>query len=121
MSNHSRLLSAALTVALATTVVPAAAPAAMTSQAAARMQTTQARLGGRGFRRAPLSRRRPRRPYRPSPFHGLFGGLLKVLGLAYLAHLLFGWGAGGNPFGLLVLAAVILWLGTRRRRRPAYW
>jgi hypothetical protein len=47
--------------------------------------------------------------------------MLKVLGIAYLAHLLFGWGAGGSPFGLLILGAVILWLATRRRRRPAYW
>lgn len=106
-------------------LLPAAAPAATTSKVAAQVQTTQARLGGRAFRRAPVYRRWPRAPYRrayrPSPFHGFFGGLLKVLGIAYLAHLLFGWGAGGSPFGLLLLAAVVLWLATRRRRRPAYW
>jgi uncharacterized membrane protein len=125
MSNQLRLLSAAVAAVLATTVLPAVAPAATTSKAAARMPTTQARLGGRAFRRAPAYGRRPlapyRRAYRPSPFHGFFGGLLKALGIAYLAHLLFGWGAGGSPFGLLILAAVILWLATRRRRRPAYW
>jgi uncharacterized membrane protein len=123
MSKRVRLLSTALAAVFATTLVPAVAPA--TSHAAARVQTTQARLGFRSFRRAPVYRRAPRAPYRrsyrPSPFHGFFGGLLRVIGIAYLAHLLFGWGAGGNPFGLLILAAVILWLATRRRRRPVYW
>jgi predicted lipid-binding transport protein (Tim44 family) len=125
MSNQIQLVSAALAAVFATTVVPAAAPAAMTAKVAPRMQTTQARFGGRAFRRAPAYRRWRRAPYRrayrPSPFRGFFGGLLKVLGLAYLAHLLFGWGAGGSPFGLFLLAAVVLWLATRRRRRPLYW
>jgi predicted lipid-binding transport protein (Tim44 family) len=125
MSNQLRLLSAALAAVLAMAVAPAVAPAAVTSKAALRTQTTQARFSGRFFRRAPVYRSRPRAPYRrayrPSPFHGFFGGILKMLGIAYLAHLLFGWGAGGSPFGLLIFAAVILWLSTRRRRRPAYW
>jgi uncharacterized membrane protein len=126
MSKYIRLLPAALAVVLATTVVPPVASATVRSNAAP-AQTTQARFGGRAFRPAPgyRSRRWPRTPYRrayrPSPFRGFFGGLLKVLGLAYLAHLLFGWGAGGSPFGLFLLAAVVLWLATRRRRRPLYW
>jgi uncharacterized membrane protein len=125
MSNQVRSLAAALAVVLAAMVLPASAPAAVTAKAGVQTQTSQARLGGRGFRRAPLYRRWPRssyrRPYRPSPFHGFFGGVLKALGIAYLLHLMFGWGAGGSPFGLLVLGAVILWLATRRRRPPAYW
>ena len=125
MSNRLRFLPPALAVVFATTVVPAPAPAAVAPRAAGQTQTSQARLGLRSYRRAPLYRPRARTPYRrayrPSPFHGFFGGLLKVLGIAYLAHLLFGWGAGGSPFGLLILGAVILWLATRRRRRPAYW
>jgi uncharacterized membrane protein len=125
MSKHIGVLAAALAAVLALTAVPAVASA---TPKAARVQTTQARLGGRSFfRRAPAYRDRRwsrtpyRRAYRPSPFRGFFGGLLKLMGLAYLAHLLFGWGAGGSPFGLFMLAAVILWLATRRRRRPVYW
>ena len=125
MSNRFRFLPAALAVVLATTVAPAPASAAVTSHAAGQMQTSQARFGLRSYRRAPLYRPRARTPYRRtyrrSPFHGFFGRMLKVLGIAYLAHLLFGWGAGGSPFGLLILGAAILWLATRRRRRPAYW
>jgi len=45
--------------------------------------------------------------------------VLELLGIAYLVHLLFGWGAGGSPFGLLLLGAFALWVVTRRRR--AYW
>lgn len=125
MSKRCRLLGAALAAVLATAVAPAVAPAATTAKGAAGAQTTQARLGFRSFRRAPVYRRWPRtsyrRAYRPSPFRGFFGGALKLLGIAYLAHLLFGWGAGGSPFGLFILAAVVLWLATRRRRRPVYW
>jgi hypothetical protein len=104
--------------------VPASAPAAVTSRAAG-VQTSQARFGYRSYRRAPIYRARPRTPYRRtyrrSPFHGFFGGVLRALGIAYLVHLIFGWGPGGSPFGLLLLTAAILWLLTRRRRRPAYW
>ena len=126
MSKYIHILPAALAAVLATTVVPPVASATVGSNVA-RVQTTQARFGGRFFRPAPAYRYRRwgrtpyRRAYRPSPFRGFFGGVLKVLGIAYLAHLLFGWGAGGSPFGLFMLAAVILWLATRRRRRPLYW
>src|SRR5689334_16379684 len=124
MSKYLHILPAALAVVLAATAAPAAASAGVVSKPA-QVQTTQARLGGRAFGRSPFSRRwRPspyRRAYRPSPFRGFFGGVLKVLGLAYLAHLLFGWGAGGSPLGLFMLVALIMWLTTRRRRRAAYW
>ena len=72
--------------------------AATPAPSAAVVHTSQARLGGRGF-----------------------GGFLKVLGIAYLAHLLFGLGGGGSPFGLFLLVAIVLWLVSRRRRRLAYY
>jgi hypothetical protein len=46
--------------------------------------------------------------------------VLQALGIAYLAHLLFGWGAGGSPLGLILLIGLVLWLVTRSRRRMAY-
>jgi hypothetical protein len=68
-------------------------------------------------RYAPRSRSRYSRPHFG---RRLFHGFLQALGFAYLAHLLFGWGAGGSPLGLFLLAAIVLWLVTRRRRR-AVW
>jgi hypothetical protein len=47
----------------------------------------------------------------------LFRGVLQALGIAYLAHLLFGWGGGGSPLGLLLLLGLVLWMATRSRRR----
>jgi hypothetical protein len=110
-----------------------AAPAAAAAPAGApvaAVKTNQARLG-RGFGRstfrsrprvAPTSRSR-RSPYRVRPHLGrrLFRGALQALGIAYLAHLLFGWGAGGgSPLGLLLVLGVILWMASRRRRRVVY-
>src|SRR3954452_10672298 len=96
------------------------------------VKVNQARFfgGGRNFGRSPY-RSRPRytpasryrrSPFRTRPHFGrrLFRGFLQALGIAYLAHLLFGWGAGGSPFGLLLLGALVLWLVTRRRRRVVY-
>src|SRR3954453_1584649 len=111
-----------------------AAPAAAATPSGAPVgvvKVNQARFGGgRGFGRSPY-RSRPRytpasryrrSPYRARPHFGrrLFRGFLQALGIAYLAHLLFGWGAGGSPFGLLLLCALVLWLVTRRRRRVVY-
>ena len=125
MSNHARILPALLCSLLAAAAVPAPAAAA-----AGKAQTTteQSRLG-RGFgRRSPSVGTRPRTrarsPYRarrPFTARRFFGGVLKALGLAYLFNLLFGWGAGGSPFGLLLLAALILFAVTRRRRRVTYY
>jgi hypothetical protein len=112
-------------------VVLAAAPAGALAAAPAKSQaqTSQARLFGRSFaRRTPAFgsryRYRTRSPYtrayrRPHLWRGFFGGVLKALGIAYLFHLLFGFGPGGSPFGLLLLVALVAWLLGRRTRRPA--
>jgi len=116
---------------LALGAVPAAAATSGGLPVAA-TKANQARLGGgRAFGRSPY-RSRPRytpasryrrSPYRARPHWGrrLFRGVLQALGIAYLAHLLFGLGTGGgSPLGLLLLFGLILWMVTRRRRRLAY-
>ena len=127
MSNSARILPALLCALLAAVAVPAPAAAVAGK---AQMTTDQSRLG-RGFgrrspsfgRSRPRSTRSPYRARRPFTARRFFGGVLKALGLAYLFNLLFGWGPGGSPFGLLLLAAIVLFLATRRRRsrRPAYY
>jgi MYXO-CTERM domain-containing protein len=109
---------------IATLLVPAA-PAMASSSTTTASQTNQSALG-RGFgRRTPSFGSRSRYRYRPSSrsyrrprlgFGRFFGGVLKFLGLAYLFNMLFGWGAGGSPFGLFLLLALILLFATRRRR-----
>ena len=121
----------AILVALGAAPAVAATP---TGTPTAAIKATQARFGGgRAFGRSPY-RSRPRytpasryrrSPYRARPHLGrrLFRGFLQALGIAYLAHLLFGWGAGGSPLGLLLLAGIVFWMVTRairRRRPPAY-
>src|SRR4051812_39503426 len=109
-----------------------AAPAAAATPAGvpvAVAKANQARFGGgRSFGRSPY-RSRPRYTptsrYRRSPFRArphlgrrIFRGVLQALGIAYLAHLLFGWGAGGgSPLGLLLVLGLILWMAMRNRRR----
>ncbi len=70
----------------------------------------------------PRSRFAPRRTVRPAPSMRRIGrGILQALGIAYLLNLLFGWGAGGSPFGLLLLLGIVALLVSRaRRRRHAY-
>ena len=111
------LLASALAL---TGAVPASASAATPTH---RIATTQARFGG-GFRVGRPSfgsrYRSPRygsRYGRVHPFRGLGGGILRALGIAYLFHLFFGWGGGGSPLGLLLVAGLIVWLVTRSRRR----
>jgi predicted lipid-binding transport protein (Tim44 family) len=126
MSKRFGLVSALVLALAFPAVAPAVAGAASTSRtsAVAPLQTQQARFGG--FRARPSYGSRYRSPRygtrygRPHPFRGLGGSILRALGIAYLFHMLFGWGGGGSPFGLLLLAGLILWLvtRTRRRRRP---
>jgi predicted lipid-binding transport protein (Tim44 family) len=132
MSKQLRALAILTSTALLAGPVAAPAGAALrtASPLAAKVAVTaptQSRLGGsRGFGRrspsigsrrrvAPASRYRARR----SPFRGLGGSILRALGIAYLVHMLFGWGAGGgSPFGLLLLLGIVaLWFAMRRRRR----
>jgi hypothetical protein len=111
-----------LPVLLSALAVPVAAPAAASAAIKApAISTQQARLGG-GFRisRRPSFGSRYRSRYRyPRSYRrpSLFRGILQALGLAYLFHMLFGWGGGGSPLGLFLLVAVVAWLVTRRRRR----
>ena len=112
-------------------LVPAVpAQAAEATVQAQSNHTNRAALGRRGFgRRAPSLGSRSRYPSRDRarphrrPGFGIgrfFGGVLKLLGLAYLFNLLFGWGPGGSPFGLILLFGLIVLFATRRSRRPAY-
>jgi len=127
MSNQIRCLAVLLTGLVFAAPVSAPASAAVHTPAAGK--ASQSRVGfGRSYR-APSSRSRYRarpphaHPYRRPGFgHGLFGGILRALGIAYLFHALFGWGGGGgSPFGLLLLAGIIVFLVTRRRRRVGYY
>src|SRR3954469_7738586 len=120
----------AILLALGAAPEAAATPAALPTGA---VKTTQARFGGgRALRPCPY-RSRPRSSptsrYRRSPYlrsrphfgRRLFRGFLQALGIAYLAHMLFGWGAGGSPFGLLLLIGIVVWMVSRMsRRRLAY-
>ena len=114
-----------LALAAALPVAPAVAAAPPTKQ----VRPQESRLGFGRVRRTPSLGTRFRTRARPSarrvrpvrPFRGFFRGILQALGLAYLVHLFFGWGAGGSPFGLLLLAALILFALTRRRRRVTYY
>ena len=125
---RSRVVLPLLTALLFALVPPAVAGAAASSNApGTASQSTQARFGA-GFRSGarPGFGARPavRRPgYRVAPRprigRGFFRGVLQALGIAYLAHLLFGWGHGGSPFGLLLLGALVLFAVSRRRRRRA--
>jgi MYXO-CTERM domain-containing protein len=125
---RNRLILALLTSSLFAPAAPAVASWATVE--AQPNQTNQAGIG-RGFgRRAPSFGSRSRYPsrYRSRPLgrprlgiRRFFGGVLKFLGLAYLFNLLFGWGSGGSPLGLILLLGVVVLLATRRRRRPTYW
>jgi hypothetical protein len=117
---------------LALGAAPAAAAASpLPAAPAAALKAGQAGFAARGFRGGYRSRPRtaPARRYAPSRYRNrpqlgrrLFRGVLQALGIAYLAHLLFGWGAGGSPFCLLLLAAIVLFAVSRLRRprHPAY-
>jgi MYXO-CTERM domain-containing protein len=110
--------------------VPATAAASpLPAAPAAAVKANQARFAARGFRGGYRSRPRtaPARRYAPSRYRSrpqlgrrLFRGVLQALGIAFLVNLLFGWGAGGSPLGLILLLGLVLLFVARRRRRPAY-
>jgi hypothetical protein len=84
--------------------------------------------GGRGYGygyRSPRRFSRYNRGRRGPNIGRFFGNVLRWLGIAYLFHLLFGWGAGGgSAFGLLLLLALVggvIWLVSRSRRRRERW
>jgi hypothetical protein len=123
MSNPLPRILPAVLIALALPV--AAPPVASAAPGAPKVQVEQSRIGGfRGTRRPSFGSRYRSRPVRPRTYRrpSLFRGILQALGLAYLFHMLFGWGpGGGSPLGLLLVAAFVFWLVTRsRRRRLAY-
>jgi predicted lipid-binding transport protein (Tim44 family) len=131
MSNLLRVLAVLASSLLLGGLAAAPAGAAErsgTSAVTGQTGTTQARFGGRGFGRSrgftPRRRSAPvrRSPARRSPFHGLGGAILRGLGIAYLFHMLFGWGAGGgSPFGLLLLLGLMfLVFSMFRQRRRSY-
>ncbi|HEX8104781.1 MAG TPA: hypothetical protein VF533_19335 [Solirubrobacteraceae bacterium] len=123
------LASLAPAAASAATAAPATAPSA----ALATPSVTGAILARRGFgssrgygrrygsRPGYGSRRGYGRPYRRGAGRRFFGGVLKALGVAYLFHMLFGWGAGGgSPIMLFVILGLVMWILVRRRRRSPY-
>ena len=107
-------------------VTATAASPGSTAPAAALDTSGRAALAARGFRSRP--RTAPARRYAPSRYRSrpvtgrrLFRGVLQALGIAFLVNMLFGWGAGGSPLGLILLIGLVLWFVTRsRRRRMAY-
>ena len=116
---------------LALGAAPATAAASpLPAAPAAAIKAGQTRFAARGFRGGYRSRPRtaPARRYAPNRYRNrpqlgrrLFRGVLQALGIAFLVNALFGWGAGGSPLGLILLAGLVLWLVTRsRRRRLAY-
>jgi hypothetical protein len=113
---------------LTTLLVPAPSALAKTATVQAQPNQTTEAAFGRGFgRRSPSLGVRSRPRYRTRAYRrpGLgigrfFGNALKFLGLAYLFNMLFGWGPGGSPVGLILLFGLILLIASRRRRRPSY-
>jgi hypothetical protein len=79
--------------------------------------------GARGFGRSrSRSARRPLAPRRSRPGRSLGRSILRALGIAWLLSVLFGWGAGGSPLGLLLLLALaFLVVRSLRRRRHYAW
>jgi hypothetical protein len=118
---------AALTIAVpAAPVAPATASAPTIAPASPSLvpPLAQRRRGGfRNRRRAPQTPAQRRAQQRAAQqrnrtLRRAGRTVLRVLGIAFLLHLLFGIGAGGSAWGLLVLAGLIaLFVLARRRRR----
>lgn len=127
----SRFLSLILAV-LVTAVLAPLTTSTVATAASGVPDTLQARFGAaRGLGGGSLSARRgtygrARYPARSGYGYrrrgsGFGSTLLKGLGIAYLAHMLFGWGSGGgSPIPLLLILAFLAWMVTRRRRRPSW-
>jgi hypothetical protein len=123
MSKYFGAVFAVLSTLALAGAAPAVASAAPRAVTASPVQRAGFAVRTFGRRPAFTPRYRTRSPYsrsyrRPGLFHGFFGGMLKLLGIAYLFHLLFGIGAGGSPLGLLLLVALIAYFAGRRRSRP---
>lgn len=132
-----RLLLLLISVVLGAPAVGHGSVSAATPVAAGAAGPTPPPLAARGFRggrgygygyRSPRGSSRYNRYNRGrrGPNIGrFFGNVLRWLGIAYLFHLLFGWGAGGgSAFGLLLLLALVggvIWLVSRSRRRRERW
>jgi len=133
MRKYLGVVPALVAVMLLSTAAVAPAAERTSSAAAAKPSATQARAGGIRIgagrsafgRRSPVvSRRgargaRPRAAQRPISGRRVIRGVLQVLGIAYLAQLLFGVGPGGSPLGLILLGLLLFWAVTRSRRRIA--
>ncbi len=74
--------------------------------------------GGFGSRSRSVSPRATarQRAARRARNRSVASSVLRFLGIAWLASVLFGIGSGGSPLGLLLVGAVVLWLVTRSRR-----
>lgn len=118
-------LMAAVAAALATPAAVPVAQGAGPAAPAAAVVAPPAAFGGfrtrsRGLPLRP--RRGTYRPYRRTRVGHPFRAVLRVLGIAFLVHALFGWGpGGGSPFGLLIVLALVAWLVLRRRRRERFY
>jgi Flp pilus assembly protein TadB len=129
VSRIAVVLLSAVALALAGLVAAPSAPSAraalpaLTADAGAASVPLAARGSRRGFGSRPRSVN-PRatarqRAAQRARNRSVVRGVLRFLGIAWLASVLFGIGSGGSPWGLLLVGAFVLWLVTRSRRANA--
>ncbi len=93
------------------------APAGVGLVPGARVPAPPVAARGRFGGRRSVTRARPRSQVRRPRPRNVGRSLLHALGIAYLVHLLFGWGpGGGSPIPLLVILGLVAWLVVRRRQ-----